>query len=188
MIPKPSKRGFGYPLGVEALPFLVRPAARHRFSLPFRDCHGNLVTWNGALGVRIRCTMPDGIETSPVPFEAIEQVPWPTEEECEDGTLWKPLDHVAGQIWRPGVKSPWIEVQGGVIGNTLSSVQVGAGAVVPLPLLQLAARLPRCCVGIDTKPGDPLRMSWNGGEAVIRHVEKQMAPTFAIFAPRVLSP
>jgi hypothetical protein len=187
MIPEPSKRGFGYPLGVDALPYLVRPQAGHRFSRPFKDCHGNVVTWNGALGVRIRTALPDGIEFSPVPFEAIDYcLPWPEPEEAADAERWRLLDDVAGQVWRLKPKAAFIEVSGreGLVGNALVSVQVGMGAVVPVSLLQIAARLPRCRVGIDNQRGGPLRFIWHGGEAIIRHVEQLPEPGFAIFAPK----
>ena len=182
MIPEPSRRGFFYPLPVEALAYFVRPGAGHPLSLPFRDCHGNIVTWNGALGVRIRSVLPD-IELSEVPFEAVENsLPWPEEEEAEDAERWRLLDDVSGAIWRFPPKAVWIELaRGEITGNVLSSVQVGAGAVVPLALLQLVSRLPRCRVCIDNQADGPLRFIWNGGEAVIRAIRDLPSPAFGIF-------
>jgi hypothetical protein len=187
MIPEPSRQTFGYPLNGAALGYLVRPQAGHKYSRPFRDCHGNVVTWNGALGVRIRTLQAEGIEVSPVPFEAVDySLPWPEAEEAADVGRWRLLDDVAGQVWRLKPKAAFIEVSGreGLVGNALVSVQVGLGAVVPVSLLQLAARLPRCRVEIDNRRGGPLRFIFNGGEAIIRHIEQLPEPSFAIFAPK----
>lgn len=188
MIPEPSKRTFGYPIGVEAMPYLVRPEAGHRFSRPFRDCHGNVVTWNGALGVRMRpeaVLLPKGLEFSPGPFEAVNYcLPWPEPEEAEDLQRWRLLDDVAGQVWKYPPKVAFIETEEGLIGNSLTSVEVGTGAVVAVSLLQLAARLPRCRVCIDNERGEALRFVFHGGEAVIWHIDDIPEPAFSIFAPK----
>lgn len=183
---EPSKRPFGYPLPVEAIPHLVHPTPGHRFARPFRDTHGNIVTWNGALAVRIRSFLPE-LDLAEAPFEAVENsLEWPDPDAKEDKGRWKPLDDVAGLLWRYPPRSPWIAVRGGgVTGNTLTNVRVGACVVVPLPLVQLAARLPRCRVCIDNRAGGPLHLLWNGGEAVIRPIRDLPAPRFNLLSPRV---
>ncbi len=184
--PIPSKRPFGFPVPAEALAYLVDPVRGHEFARPFKDASGNVVCWNGALAVRIRSFVPDDVELSPKPWEAVENsLHWPAVGAPEDKGRWRPLDDAAGFIWKFPPRSPWIELRGGEItGNKLTSVRVGAATVVPLSLLQLAARLPRCRVNIDNAPDGHLQFLWNGGEAVIAPIEELSPPRFSILSPR----
>ena len=185
MIPEPSKRPFGYPLPADAIPHLVHPLSGHRFAKPFRDAHGNVVTWNGALAVRIRSFLPD-LDLAEAPFEAVENsLRWFDPDAPEDKGKWRPLDDAAGLLWRYPPRSPWLRCRDGITGNTFTTVRVGAAAVVPLPLLQLAARLPRCRVYIDNQAAGPLHILWNGGEAVIRHIRGLPDPRFTVLKPRI---
>lgn len=187
-IPEPSRIGFGFPLPPDALRYLVRPVPGHRFAKPFRDCHGNVVTWNGALGVRIRTfCATESLDLAPDPFEVIDNtIPWPDPDMPYEADRWRLLDEVSRDVWRFQPKAAFIAIsdRGGVVGNTFTTIQVGYH-VVPLCLLQLAARLPRCRVCIDNQRDYYLRFAWNGGEAVIRPVADLPAPTISIFAPRV---
>lgn len=187
MIPTPDKRGFGHPFPAEALAHLVHPRASHRFAKPFKDCHGNVIATNGALFVRIRSYLPDDIELSDVPFEAIDMsLPWPDSDEHKgkDKPKWKPLDDDAGRVWRFGAKPIWFQCREGIEPNKLTTVRVGSTFSAPLPLIQLAARLPRCFVKIDNSNSAPLRFVWNGGEALLRPLEGLPSPSFGILTPK----
>lgn len=186
MIPEPSKRPFGFPLPADAIRYLVDPAPGHEFSRPFKDASGNVVCWNGALAVRIRSYVPDDVELSSKPWEAVENsLHWPAPDAGDDKGRWKPLDDAAGLIWRYPARSPWIELRGGdIMGNKLTNVRVGSAAVVPIALLQLCSRLPRCRVNIDNRADGHLQFIWNGGEAVITPIAELSPARFGILAPR----
>lgn len=186
MIPEPSKRPFGHPLPAEAIPYLVRPEPAHPWHLPFRDHGGNLVTWNGALSVRIRSALPNDIECSPTAWEATGIRPrWPDPDAKEDPGRWRMLDDVAGLLWKFPPRQLWIKCRDGITPNTLATVRVGAATVVPLALLQLCARLPRCRVRIDNDLHGHLQFLWRGGEAVIRAINNLPDPSFHLLKPRI---
>lgn len=190
MIPIPSKKPFGHPLPAEALLYLVDPMPGHEFAQPFLDASGNAVTWNGALAVRIRSALPADLDYSAKPWEAVENsLRWPDPDAKEDPARWKLLDDDAGRIWKFKPSPTWLACRDehgrpSVTGNKLASVRVGAATIVPLCLLQLAARLPRCRVRIDGQRTGQLQLLWRGGEAVINHVEDLPEPRFGILTPK----
>lgn len=189
MIPQPSKRSFGHPFPVEALAHLVDPEPGHEFSKPFRDAEGNVVTWNGALAVRIRTYLPhDEIDFAERSFEDLGLClgEWPDKADTKgkDAKLWKLLDDDAGRLWRFDPKPAWIMRGGQVTANKGTAVTVGAGFPAPLALVQLCARLPACRVKVDNSASWPLRMVWNGGEAILRPVADLPTSAFSVLRPK----
>lgn len=189
MIPIPSKRGFGHPFPIDALAHLVDPEPGHEFSKPFRDAEGYVVAYNGALAVRIRSYLPlDEIDFADQPFEDLGLClgRWPDagEPKGKDAKLWKAFDDDSLPLWKYGAKPAWIMRGGKVMPNQGSTVSVGAGFSAPLTLVQLCARLPRCKVKVDTSLTAPLQMVWNGGEALLRHIDDLAPVSFRILRPK----
>lgn len=187
MIPEPSKRPFGHPIPLEALAHLVRPEPGHPFSKPFRDGEGNVVTYNGALAVRIRTYLPhDEIDFADHPFESLGLClgAWPDKSETKDKGRWKSFDDDSLPLWRFGPKPAWHMVGGRVTPNKHTIVSVGAGFPAPLPLVQLCVRLPGCKVKVDNCAQWSLQMVWNGGEAILRSLDDLPTASFKVLRPK----
>lgn len=188
-IPEPGKRGWGHPLPEAALGWYVHPDAGHRFGKVFADSLGNVVAFNGALAVRVRSFVSEEVVRAGwVGWDELLGAPALPEAGCDrDGSRWRRVDEDSGRLWTQSPKAVWLEAQKGLPFlelNRRPAVRVGEACVVPLGLMQLAARLPGLRVCVDNRFGGPLRMTWKGGEAVIAPVEGLPPASFGMLTPR----
>lgn len=208
-LPEPSKRSFGFPLPVRALDYFVHPGGKPStkvFQQPFEH-HGSVYASNGWLAIVAH--RYDGLPPADCPeaFERLRDV-FPLHgghhvdyvKDCEKlGTLplrkddwerrWRPLDDAALQIWKRGPLPPFDFAQRRWWLRRDPVVRVGAATHVPLPLIQLLARLPRAAVWIENTATGRLLCRFNGGMAVVgpcfgTDPLKPPNATFSILAPR----
>lgn len=187
------KKGFGYPLTLEALRQLCHPGEGH-WSQPFRSPDGQAVyTCNGWLLVRVDTWVEE--------FEELEgargQLPWILKHpwhrvEGEREEFFQPMEGHTGGLWKGGTQWPTHQRAPGNrwLVRTLRPVGVGPEFVTSQALLQLVSLLPGVRVHIRTPHGEPMPIRFRGGAALLRPfcwetLEKRVAaPRWRIYAGR----
>jgi len=205
-LPAPSKRSFGFPLPVRALDFFTHPGGSPRaelFSEPFFYA-SSVYASNGFLAIRadrfdglppaenpaayerIAARLPAGVESFAAytaDREARNLIPRPR---ADWDARWRPFDDCGVALWKRGPLAPFDFAAGQWRLRKDPIVRVGAASLVPLPLLQLLARLPRSQAWIDNTARGGLVVRFNGGVAVVAPVygDAVPSPAFSILAPK----
>lgn len=209
-LPEPSKRSFGFPLPARSFDYFVHPGGNAKtavFRKPFSH-HASIYAANGFLAIVAH--RYDGLPPAenPEAFERIRNL-FPAHgghyvdyaADCEKRGFipmrkddwerrWRSFDDCALTLWKRGPLAPFDFAHRKWWLRREPVVRVGAGALAPLPLLQLLARLPRSQVWVDNRAGEPILCRFNGGLAVIATCYAETAaqrPTaaFSILSPRV---
>lgn len=180
MYPAPSKIPFRFPVPPDALAAFCHPSPHHIFHLP-RRIADTVCAANGH--VAIRCTRghwspEDYMGATDAYILRIQKLPWNSAP--INSEFWSPLDDARGTIYRHAPRA--------IFGsdNKLChspSVRVGKLVVMPLSIIQLIARLPRCEVYINSFTiTDPLFFRFSGGAGIVAP-HNLTIPQFKILSP-----
>jgi hypothetical protein len=191
MIPTPSKRPFGHPLQPDALAFFCHP--RHSvFLTPVRHPDGAVYAASGYACIRVSrgpIVHDDSIPAATPEFlSRVDALPWDRfihdPARSISPPAWRSFDDARGTIYRDGTLDLW--PAGRMTEDT--PVLTAGGPLIPLALLQLAARLPKAEAMLVGDRSEPLFIRFSGGECLIpprwRHAKEQPRPKFALFARR----
>lgn len=190
-IPEPSKRPFGSPLDESALPFFCHPwhpvfrqAVRHPED-------GLIYAASGFVAVRFRTGRWFAEEFPPASEEFVERVaalPWHgfvhDPAKFISPPVWRDMDDSRGTIYSGGAHGLlplWDDKTRSLIRETI--VRTCNGPLVPLAMLQLLARLPKCQVKM-TGGNVPLHFRFNGGEGIVPKLFRdafEPLPAFYLF-------
>jgi len=190
MIPTPSKRPFNFPMQPDALPYFCHPWLRP-FHEPKRMPGGSeIYAASGYVAIRVRrghWFAEEYPEACPEFIERVNSLPWDRFEPDPRSLVppkWRNVDDARGTIYRDGPLDLWTPRSKPVLEPL---VHVCGGPLVPLPMLQLLARLPRCELRMMGARG-PLLFRFTGGEGIVAdYFRKQpIAPTpkFFLFGER----
>lgn len=164
--PPPSKRPLGFPLSTESLIHFLHPGGDPDFEAPFSDGPHSFAG-NDSLFLRFE-RRPEIAHGSRSAVARVLELPWGRFDHMpEKDGKWVPLDDASAAIWKYGASAIWERTWDRYYLRTTPAVRVGTCAIVPLPLVQLLARLPRCRVWVSNRASDPLFALWNGGLAMI---------------------
>lgn len=189
MTPEPSKRSFTHPLAADALAWFCHPR-NEVFRQPVRHPDGAVYAANGYLALRVsRGPLTFGeFQAASADFLArIDKLPWARLALDPARTVtpvWRALDEVRGLIYQGEPLPLW--PGGHMTGD--KAVWTGGSMRVPLAMLQLLARLPRCEMMLGGSDFLPFRFS--GGEGLLadrwRHARPADVPphVLSIFHPR----
>lgn len=189
-IPAPSKRPFGSPLTTEALPYFCHPRLAVFRQAVRHPADGLIYAASGFVACRFRTGRWFAEEFPPAPEEFIERVgalPWGLFESDPARLVppeWRTLDDKRGTLYRDPPRDLWL-ADGKM--NRDTPVLTCGGPLVPLALLQLLGRLPRCEVRMTSGPRSPLLFRFNGGEGMVPPLfplaVRPPVPAFALFIP-----
>lgn len=189
MIPTPSKRPFNFPLQPDVLPHFCHPWLRP-FHQPARLPGESVVhAASGYVAIRVRrghWFAEEYPEADPEFIERIGALPWHRFEPDPKSLavpVWRAMDDSRGTIYSGGVLDLW-SIHGRA--NLDVPVMTAGGPVIPLAMLQLLARLPRCEVRMMGKPG-PLLFRFTGGEGIVGdywRTKESPPPKFCLFKER----
>lgn len=193
MIPTPSKRPFHFPMQPDALLFFCHPWLK-----PFTDPKrlpgaSEIHAASGYVAIRVRrghWFAEEYPEACPEFIERVESLPWASFEPDPKALVppvWRSMDDCRGTIYRDGVLDLWTQY-----GKASREVPVftAGGPVIPLPMLQLLARLPRCEVRMEMRQG-PLLFRFTGGEGIVADYWRGQLPPpvkFSLFKARETTP
>jgi len=191
--PAPSKRPFGSPLTEDVLPYFCHPwlpVFRH----PVRHPEDGLIyAASGFVALRVR-TGRWFPEEFPAPsaewLERTAALPWALFAPDYKPTAppdWRALDDKRGTLYRDPPLDLFHPGTGKYNRDTL--VRTVGGPLVPLAMLQLIARLPRCEVRMTAGSTSPLLFRFNGGEGIVMPLHtlavREPAPAFSLFVPDI---
>jgi hypothetical protein len=193
-IPEPSKRPFGSPVDETVLPFFCHPWLPV-FRAPVRHPEdGCIYAASGFVAVRFRTGrwFPEEFPPAPEEFTArIAELPWGgfvhDPARCIVAPTWRDMDDSRGTIYAGGshgLLPLWCPKTRRLIRETI--VRTCNGPLVPLALLQLLARLPKCQVKM-TAGNAPLHFRFNGGEGIVAKLFRdtfEPRPAFELFKAR----
>jgi hypothetical protein len=189
MIPTPSKRPFNFPIQPDVLPFFCHPWLKP-FTVPVRLPGETVIhAASGYVAIRVRrghWFSEEYPEADPEFAERVGGLPWHRFEPDPKSLAvpkWRAMDDSRGTIYSGGVLDLWT-IHGRASLNT--PVLTAGGPVIPLAMLQLLARLPRCEVRMTGTPG-PLLFRFTGGEGIVADYwrgKERPVPKFALFKER----
>jgi hypothetical protein len=176
----PSGKAFPFPLPLDALRAFFHPLRGHVYA-DAQWHEGEALACNGWVALRAGKGRWVPGDFGPAPEAYLTrffEMPWGS---VPTGKDWGLLDDVRGLLFRYEPRG--VFATGGKLAPC-AGVRVGGVAIIPLSLLQLVSRLPRCEVwtgGLD--PEVPLPLRFSGGVGLIwrgRFTEAK----FSIFEPR----
>ena len=170
----PSKRPFTYPLPEEALDEFTHPDPAELLHLPYLLGNGAVLAADGHVAVRVQRGFFAAEDFPAAPAEVLERIgtlPWHLIARCRERGDWLPLDDVRGDLYDGPVLPRLTRGESGRWHPPHApTVRIGGGPVVPLPLLQLIARLPRVELLVrDLTVYDPVLFRFSGGSGCIGH-------------------
>lgn len=158
-------RSFGYPLTTEHALEFCRPDPRGAFCAPFRWGE-DFGAANGVVAIRIESYI-EGAQDSPEAVARVAKLPWSAFPGlAKDTKWWGALDDRRAAIWKRGELDYWdrTATRGS---RRVTEPRVGIGKscmTIPLPLLQLIAKLPK--VEVYTGPANYLYFRFRGGQGI----------------------
>lgn len=188
--PPPSKRPFGSPLTDAVLPYFCHPRLEVFRQAVRHPADGLIHAASGFVAIRCR-TGRWFPEEFPAPsdewLDRTAALPWATFEPDPrylGAPDWRLMDDKRGSLYRDPPLDLWLP-DGKLNRDTL--IHTCGGPLVPLALLQLIARLPRCEVRMTSGDQSPLLFRFNGGEGIVMPLFKPgiLPPSaFSLFMPK----
>ncbi|MCW1887692.1 hypothetical protein OKA04_23345 [Luteolibacter flavescens] len=191
----PSRTPLPHPLSAASLQAFTSPRCRV-FSRVLRDAAtGTVMVANGCIALRVTrgpVTFDDSLPPASDDFKRrLDRLPWARfgpEHQARRmrPAPWASFDSIRGDLYRYGLEELWLP-DGRMTKD--KPVWTGDGMHIPLAILQLVARLPRCEACIN-RAHDYLLIRFTGGEGMIanRYLKVRggdVPPlTLTIFQPR----
>lgn len=175
-------RNFGYPLKLEDVRNFCHPNPKHTFGNPWLH-DGKIWVANGYVCLQID-TWLDVSEPNADAVRRANDLPWHTVTEWnEDDKNTGNLDDRRGGLFQFGEQSMWKKNGAGLWqANLKNLVAVGHyGIVLPVPVLQMIAKLPRAKVRISGGGCNHLPFSFSGGRGMAAAVPYAVFPKYQIF-------
>lgn len=177
------RKGFPYPLPVEALKEFCHPVEGHIMARPMRR-GGEILAGNGYMAIIARrgnwidAEFP---EAAPEFLARLEKLRWGRLfEVMAKSEAWDALDRLRGTLGRHGPLEVWNS--GKIHACPIWRVR---DSLVRLSMLQLVARLPRAEVytGPQALPEDGMMFRFSGGCGIVARDARLTHGTFEIFQP-----
>lgn len=180
----PSKKPLGYPVPLEGLAIFAHPDPEHIFArVALLPSHAVGVC-NGWLKLEADKFQVGDVEPASPEFLARwdqrDRRGWGPRTLWDDTQPWRALDDVAGTLWRFGARPAWEKTRTRWHPRLTPAIRIGPAGIVPLAMLQLAARLPRAQVLTDTLRDAPVRVRFNGGRLMLHNHATSLAGQEAV--------